>query len=148
MAKIELIDKERPSFLTGNRTTVSNDPELVALAKKHNNERMRLVSSAVTDEITLSAEETGVLIGWIGENAWRFCFERNLQSLTAKPDGDLLTTWMSFKEFETMVIGNKHEGAVALKELLHRIANATESWALLGVEEVYFDGYTLQVTNI
>lgn len=147
MAKLEQIDKERPSFLTGNRTLVSSDPELIALAEKHNNPRMRLVSSAVTDEISLTDAETMVLLEWVGEHAWRFLFERNLQSVSAQKDGDLLTTWMPLAEFQTLVIGDKHEGPVVLRELLHRIAKATENWRALGVDEVYFDGYALQAAN-
>lgn len=148
MAKLKQIDKERPSFLTGNRTSVSSDPQLTAFAKKHSNERMKLVSSVVTNEITLSSIETKVLLEWVDKNEWRFHFERNLQSLSAKPDGDLLTTWMPFAEFKSFVFSNKHEGPVALRELLHRITNETKNWAALGVEEVYFDGYELQVSNI
>jgi hypothetical protein len=144
MAKLEQIARERPSFLTGNRAVVSNDPELISLAEKHNNERMRHVSSAVTDEISLTGDETTVLLEWVGNHAWRNNFERNLQSLSAKVDGDLLTTWMPLAEFETLIIGDQHEGPVVLRELFRRIVKATEHWRGLGVDEVYFDGYELK----
>lgn len=143
MATLEQIDRERPVFVTGFQRSISNDPTLIALAKAHNNERMRLVSSPVTDEITLPVSEASVLLGWIGDNELRFLVERNLQSLSAKPDGDLLTTWVTLSEFDALVVANKHEGPVGLRELLHRLATATENWKALGVDEVYIDGYAL-----
>lgn len=142
MATLQQINDGRPSFLTGRRTVVSDDAELIALARDLHNDRMRLVSIEVTDEVVLPPVDTQSLLNFVCGNEWRVRFERDLQSLCAKNDGDLLTTWITIEEFDTLVTGgNMHEGPTALRELLHRLASQTENWKSLGVEEVYFDGY-------
>lgn len=143
MTSLQKINSLRPSYFVGNRTLVSDDQELIVLAQTHGNDRLRLVSSAVTDEITLSVGETQLLLTCIAGGEWRVLFERNLQSLSAKADGDLLTTWIAMEEFDCFIVSNKHDGPLPLRSLFHRLADATQNWKNRGVEEVYYEGYEL-----
>lgn len=141
MATLQDIDVRRSCFFTGYRTVVSDDHELVSMASKHKNERLRLVSSPVTEEIILEAVETTLLLSVISGSEWRMRFERDLQSLCAKNDGDLLTTSISISDFIKFINETKNETSIPLRKLLNKLESETAHWDGLGVEDVYFDGY-------
>ncbi|MDO9189277.1 MAG: hypothetical protein Q8K01_15270 [Sulfurimicrobium sp.] len=116
MSKIENIDVTKPLVFYGNLTKAS--------------------------EISLSAEETQMLLGYVGTCCWQEDFDFNLQGMTETDNGQaLLTGRMPMDQFAQFVC-NAGEGD-PVRKILDRLQAATQDWQGMGVEEVFFDGFEL-----
>jgi hypothetical protein len=143
MTIIEDIDVRKPLAFYGACTTISDDPVLVNMAAKHNNPRLRLVTSPVTGEIALSPDDARVLLAYLEGCCWRDDFDENLQCISETKAGEaLLTGWMSIETF-TSFVSDAAPNDLDVRKILDGMKSATSGWTTAGVQEVYFDGYSI-----
>lgn len=59
--------------------------------------------------------------------------EGKLQSMSTRPGGDLLTTWLSIDDFLTMISDDESD-----------LTDTVNTWKDLGANEVYIDGFKME----
>lgn len=143
MSTIQDINPNKGISFYGNKTTVSDDPELIALAKQLNNQRMCLVSETITEYVNLKPEYGRILLAYVESGSWLNVFECNLQSLCCDREGrNLLTGCMDINQFDSF-LNEIIETDSAVTQVLNDLKVVTKEWHSIGVEEVFFDGYEL-----
>ena len=108
------------------------------------------------DEITI--KHTREFVKFILESTHHKELVSVLQSMVTKPDGSLLTTWLSidkfmsfveeglncekiFKDFDGFGGWHKEDLVPVLLPIFKMLSTETQNWKELGVNEVYFEGY-------
>lgn len=142
MASLEKINPNKPLSIYGSKTIISDDKELVELAKSLGNERFRFIATPVTEAIKITGRETKTFLELVKLLSRAF-FEENLQGLAQTKRGDLLLTgWMSLDQFKSF-LDEFCACPLAPSSLCLQLAEPFAQWRALGVEEVYFDGYEI-----
>jgi len=139
MATLEMINPEKPIILTGFKTTISEDADLISLASKLGNERLRLIAEPITEAVTIKGQDSGQFLKSVMESSKRDLFDANLQGMAKTKKGEpLLTGWLMLEDFIDVL--NNHITTPIASRLIDRI----KDWSTIGVEEVYFDGFDLR----
>lgn len=84
------------------------------------------------EAIEIPVEATAKFIEFISQSKFSVAIENDLQSVSAMTDGSgaLLSSWMNIADFREMVVGYDQA-----------IADLTEKWQSLGVNEVEINGF-------
>lgn len=142
MNEAEKIDRQRPMRIYGsvirNLANMPHDP-LHEIAMDLAQERLNAAYLRLSDTIEEACFEFSCseFLSWIDtQPKWAEAFYSNLQSLVQTAAGEpLLTTWLSAEEFWTML--DEGKGTPIVDEIQMR----TQSWVMLGLDEVLFDVY-------
>lgn len=135
------INFDKPLHFYGCKTTLSDDPFLVDMAKKMNMPQLRAVSQIITRVFELPAPDSRSLLKFVSACQWLNNFEENLQCLSETDDGEeLLTGWMDTKTFIEFLDAAASFGGNVMHTAL-KLRDMVDGWQNLGVEEVNFDGF-------
>lgn len=141
MARVEMINPEKPFTLAGHKTTISTDPVFCKLAKSMGNDRLQMVSEPISEITSLTPDETRVFLQTVIASPHRKLFDENLQGMSQTHDGfPLLSGWMRVSEFGGFL------ATLDDTPLTIKLKSLVASWETLGAEEVFFDGFDIRHT--
>lgn len=141
MARVEMINPEKPFTLAGHKTTISTDPVLCKLAKSLDNYNLQSISEPISEILTLSPDETRTFLQVVIASPHRNLFDVNLQGMAQTHDGfPLLTGWMRVSEFGGFL------ATLDNTPLTIKLKSLAASCENLGAEEVFFDGFDIRHT--
>ena len=119
------------------------------------------MSSPVDGAEEIVIDETKEFLKFIIESPYHNELREYLQSMTSKPDGSLLTSWLDIDKFMSFIEDgincektlnhldgwggwSKDDLVPKLKPIFNMLKTETQNWKSLGVNEVYFEGYKIE----
>lgn len=136
MAKLAMIDRNKPLSFEASTLTVLADPDLRQQALALSLPQLLNIDVPTPSAQPLLIAETGDLIDWLLATPWGTTLAVNLQGMAEDGDGrPLLTTWLSAAAFGQLAADADGQ------PFGPRLLAAYVAWKELGTTTVYVHGY-------